>query len=209
MGEQQDRSQDQLQKLRLADQIWAKVSGKRLEARQQRREEQKSPSGTEDSSGRHRVRDEDSWEVFGLCMSAMLADVGAVRAGPSAEIPGEISPKLVRALLHLMRHRSAPLTVGSLAEGLGVSLGWASRLVDELVLNGFLNRIRRDRDRRVVHLELTQRAVETGDRLWNDREAAFVAALDEVSPSERQAIGRFLRRLTAELELRAPKANSH
>jgi DNA-binding MarR family transcriptional regulator len=170
---------------------------------------QKSPVFClEKPSEKHSVPRDESRDVFGLLVSVMAADIAAMRARLSADIPAEISPKLVPTLLHLVRRGDAPMTVGDLAEGLGVSLGWASRVADEMVSIGFLTRIRQDRDRRVVWLHLTERGTEIGERLWRDREGAIVAALDEVSPNERQAISRFLRRLTAELELHTSQADS-
>ena len=151
------------------------------------------------------VRREESWEMFGLFVNAILADVAVARAGPPSDVAVNISPKLVRALLYLAQHGGRALTVGELAEGVGVSLGWASRVADELVAAGLLERVRDDRDRRVVQLRLTPRATLISSRLWSDREEAIVAALSEVFPEERQVIARFLRRLTAELETHAAK----
>ena len=151
-------------------------------------------------SQRFPVRDEESWEMFGLFINAILADVAVTRAGPPAGVPAKISPKLVRALLYLAQHGGCSMTVSELAEGMGVSLGWASRVADELVEAGLLNRVRDGRDRRIVQLRLTERAAAINSRLWSDREGSIVAALSEAAPDERQAIARFLRRLTAELE---------
>ena len=157
----------------------------------------------ETSSPKFPVRDEESWEMFGLFINAILADVAVTRAGPPAGVPAKISPKLVRALLYLAQHGGSAMTVSELAEGMGVSLGWASRVADELVEAGLLSRVRDGRDRRVVQLRLTERATAINSRLWSDREGSIVAALSEAAPDERQAIARFLRRLTTELERHA------
>jgi DNA-binding MarR family transcriptional regulator len=158
------------------------------------------------SSPKFPVRREESWEMFGLFVNAMLADVAVTRAGPPSDVPLTISPKLVRALLYLAQHGGRAMTVGELAEGVGVSLGWASRVADELVSIGLLERIRDEHDRRVVQLQLTPRATVISARLWSDREEAIVAALSEVFPEERQVIARFLRKLTTELELHSSKS---
>jgi DNA-binding MarR family transcriptional regulator len=152
------------------------------------------------------VRRDESWEMFGLFMNAILADAAVTRRRPTAEVPREISPKLVRALLYLAQHGGRALTVGELAEGIGVSLGWASRVADELVSLGLLERVRNENDRRVVQLQMTPGAAAVSGRLWSDREAAIVSALSEVSPEERPLIARFLRKLTAELEMHAAKS---
>lgn len=144
------------------------------------------------------VQRNDSREIVGLFLDVFVAGAAAIRSKPG-DIQAELSPKLVRALLYLVRHGGSETTVGSLADGLGVSLGWASRVADELVAIGFLTRIRDSRDRRIVRLELSERAKEAGNKLWAARERAVTAALSEVSPSEGQAIVRFLRRFVAEL----------
>lgn len=143
----------------------------------------------------------ESWEIVGLLMDVFVADAAAIRTNPQPDVHTELSPKLVRALLYLVQHGGTQMTVGSLADGLGVSLGWASRVADQLVSMGLLNRIRDLRDRRIVQLRLSERAKQVGDRLWAAREGAVTASLSEISVSERQAIVRFLRRFVAELNL--------
>lgn len=152
------------------------------------------------------VRRDESWEMFGLFMDAILADLAVTRMGPPADLPRRISPKLARALFYLAQHGGCATTVGELAEGVGVSLGWASRVADELVSIGLLERIRNENDRRVVQLQLTPTATAINGRLWNEREGAITAALSEVSPEQRPLIARFLRKLAVELETQASKA---
>lgn len=147
--------------------------------------------------------------MFGLFVNAILADVAVTRAGPPSDMPVTVSPKLVRALLYLAQHGGRAMTVGELAEGVGVSLGWASRVADELVSIGLLERVRDDRDRRVVQLQLTPSATLISGRLWSDREDAIVAALSEIFPEERPVIARFLRRLATELESHASKVSAN
>jgi DNA-binding MarR family transcriptional regulator len=152
------------------------------------------------------VRRDESWEMFGLFMDAILADLAVTRMGPPSDLPRKISPKLARALFYLAQHGGCATTVGELADGVGVSLGWASRVADELVSIGLLERIRNEHDRRVVQLQLTPGATAINGRLWNDREGAITTALSEVSPEERPVIARFLRKLATELETQASKA---
>jgi DNA-binding MarR family transcriptional regulator len=167
----------------------------------------RKPSGV--PSEKFSVRRDESWEMFGLFMNAILADAAVTRRRPAAEVPREISPKLVRALLYLAQHGGRAMTVGELAEGIGVSLGWASRVADELVSLGLIERVRNENDRRVVQLQMTPGAAAVSGRLWSDREGAIVSALSEVSPEERPLIARFLRKLTAELEMHAAKSSAN
>lgn len=234
MGEQQQHSAEQVvQKLRAADQMVAqglavstvarklgiteqtyqqwRTQGGAMVPRQRTavpKETLKNPTPSAVAAGKFPVRREESWEMFGLFVNAILADVAVARAVPPSEGPA-ISPKLVRALLYLAQHGGRAMTVGELAEGVGVSLGWASRVADELVAAGLLERVRDDRDRRVVQLQLTAQATVVSSRLWSDREEAIVAALSEVFPEERPVIARFLRRLTTELEMHASKSPNH
>lgn len=151
------------------------------------------------------VRRDESWEMFGLFMDAILADLAVTRMGPPSDVPRRISPKLARALFYLAQHGGCATTVGELAEGVGVSLGWASRVADELVSIGLLERVRNENDRRVVQLQLTPSATAINSRLWNEREGAITTALSEVSPEQRPVIARFLRKLAAELETQVSK----
>lgn len=151
-------------------------------------------------TGGFSVRRDESSEIFGLFLSAMEAGVAAMRTDLSLDTTVEFPAKLVRVLLFLLQHRGTAVAVGDLAEGLRVSLGWASRVADELALLGFVNRVRSERDRRVVHLELTEKAIKVAERLWSDHEAAIAAALGDLFPNERATVARFLRRLRTELE---------
>jgi DNA-binding MarR family transcriptional regulator len=178
-----------------------------------KKDSEHSGAGAMPASERNRAKDftvqrNESWEIVGLFMDVFVADAAAIRSKSPRDIQTELSPKLVRALLYLIQHGGTETTVGSLADGLGVSLGWASRVADELVSIGFLDRTRDERDRRIVQLQLSERAKKAGDQLWAAREGVVTAALNEVSPSERQAIVRFLRRYITELDAHGSKAGA-
>lgn len=149
-------------------------------------------------AGSFPVGHDETCEILRLFVSAMAANVAAARGRPLPDVSGTIAPKLVRALQYLSQQDGVATKVGDLAEGLQVSLGWASRVADELASFGFLKRVRNEHDRRIVRLELTEKAAEIGRRLLSDREATIVAALADLGPGERHAIANFLRRLGAE-----------
>lgn len=153
--------------------------------------------------GPHAVSREESWGMFSLLLDLVLADMAVTRAGPPAGVPPKLPPKLIRALLYMGQQADRAVTVGELAEGLGVSLGWASRIADDLATAGLLDRDRDEQDRRVVQLKMTSTAISISNRLWTDREGAIQAALEEVPPEKRPALGRFMERLTQELERHA------
>ena len=145
------------------------------------------------------VGQDEAWAMFGLLLNFILADVAVTRSCSPVGAPPGFSPKLTRALLYL-EQASGPMTVGELAEGLGISLGWASRIADDLATSGLIDRDRNEQDRRVVQLKLTKGARDIADRLWTDRQGAIVSALERVPPGERDVLARFVERLTEELE---------
>lgn len=145
------------------------------------------------------VSREESFEMFGLLLNFVMADLAVTRAGPPVGAPPGFSPKLSRALLFLSQ-ASRPVTVGELAEGLGISLGWASRIADDLATSGLVDRDRDEQDRRVVQIKLTAQARAVSDRLWADRQGAIVAALEQVPAAQRDTVAGFVGRVTEELE---------
>lgn len=134
----------------------------------------------------------------GVGAAQMRADAGeppAARDGSatttsSASGPG--SAHLIRAAIHI--HDAGPQTIGGLAQGLGISQGWASRVVDALEQAGYVVRQRDVDDRRVVRVHLTPMAVERVERAHHWRGGAVEAALGGMGPQERAAVRLFLRR---------------
>jgi DNA-binding MarR family transcriptional regulator len=119
--------------------------------------------------------------------TARDGSVAAMRpaAGPS-------SAHVIRAAIHI--HEEGPQTIGQLARGLGISQGWASRVVDELERAGYVERERDPADRRVVRVRLTPMAVERVERAYRWRGGAVEAALTGMESRERAAVADFLRR---------------
>jgi len=115
---------------------------------------------------------------------------------PDAGVPGRhggpISSHVIRAAIYIYGH--GPQTIGQLAAGLGVSQGWASRIVDEMERAGYVERERDPVDRRVVRARLVPAAVERVELAYRWRGDAVEAALEGMSPDERTAVAEFLRR---------------
>ena len=114
-----------------------------------------------------------------------------------------MSPHAVRAAIHLTMAETE--TVGELAHGLGVSVGWASRIANEMERGGHLVREREADDRRVVRLTLSPEARRLIRAYYAWRGQAVERALAELDSGERDAVRRFLRRVAEELE-RGPVA---
>ncbi len=134
--------------------------------------------------------------------------VRALEAARQSRVPGTpspppMSPHAVRAAIHLAMVESE--TVGELARGLGVSVGWASRIANEMEHSGHVVRERETEDRRVVHLSLSAEAQELIGAFYAWRGEAVERALAGLGPGEREAVQAFLRRVAEELE-RGPEA---
>jgi DNA-binding MarR family transcriptional regulator len=113
--------------------------------------------------------------------------VEAVASGPP------MSAHAVRAAIHVYQHGER--TVGQLASGLGISYGWASRVVEELEAAHYIVRERDASDRRVVRVRLDEAAFEQVERAYAWRGEAVWHALEPLSDGERAAIRLFLRRV--------------
>jgi DNA-binding MarR family transcriptional regulator len=129
------------------------------------------------------------------------------RSGAAAR-PGStqphVSPHAIRAAIHLYQH--GELTVGQLGRDLGISRGWASRVVEELELAGYLERERRLDDRRVVKIRLRPASIEEVERAYRWRGDAVEAALAPFDDAERAVIQLFLRRVVDEMRVAAAAA---
>jgi DNA-binding MarR family transcriptional regulator len=118
-------------------------------------------------------------------------------ADGAAVAPAPLSSHVIRAAIHI--YGNGPQTIGQLAAGLGVSQGWASRVVDEMERAGYVARERDPGDRRVVRVSLVPAAVERVEKAYRWRGDAVEAALQDLSPAERTAVATFLRRFVDEV----------
>jgi DNA-binding MarR family transcriptional regulator len=121
---------------------------------------------------------------------------GAFTAHRGAGGPGggsnPLASHVIRAAIFVYTH--GPQTMGQLAAGLGISQGWASRVLDEMERAGYLERQRDPDDRRVVRVSLVPAAVERVERAYRWRGDAVESALEGMSPEERGAVRTFLLR---------------
>ena len=108
-----------------------------------------------------------------------------------------LSPHAVRAAIHI--HQLGEQSIGQLAAGLGISYGWASRVVDELEASKYVVRERDPRDHRVVRIRLDPAAVRGVERAYRWRQQDVFEALQPLSEGEREAVRKFLRTITDRL----------
>jgi DNA-binding MarR family transcriptional regulator len=96
--------------------------------------------------------------------------------------------------------QSEPITMGDLSRILGVPFSTATRTVDWLVENGYVQRLADPEDRRVVRVELT----EAGKELSRAMNTLFLESAEQVlhnfSLDERKELGRLLGKLADNLE---------
>jgi DNA-binding MarR family transcriptional regulator len=116
------------------------------------------------------------------------------REGAHAKTSGDVSTHAVRAAMHV--HQHGERTVGQLASGMGISYGWASRVVDELEAAGYLIRERDSADRRIVRVRLNPAMRAEVERAYRWRGRAVEEALEPLGETEREAVRLFLRRVT-------------
>ncbi|MBI2886706.1 MAG: MarR family transcriptional regulator [Chloroflexi bacterium] len=122
----------------------------------------------------------------------------ALRAGLSG---GEGRPRLsvAQAQALLQVGQEGPMTMGELADKLGVSQPAATELVNRLVEAGRLERASRAEDRRKVVIQLTPQAQEIAAGALAERRAAVASVLDQLSAFERRSFLRGLRLLAETL----------
>jgi DNA-binding MarR family transcriptional regulator len=96
--------------------------------------------------------------------------------------------------------QSVPITMGDLSRILGVPFSTATRTVDWLVNNGYVQRLADPEDRRVVRVELTG----VGKELYRAMNDLLLQSTEQVlrnfSMDERKELGRLLGKLVDTLE---------
>lgn len=97
-------------------------------------------------------------------------------------------------VLHVLS-RCGRVSAGELADILGVSAPTVSDLVERMASMGLVQRERGQTDRRVVHLSLTPAGEETLRRVRQEHWAFLRELLEDMSPPDRDALGRGLRAL--------------
>jgi DNA-binding MarR family transcriptional regulator len=104
-------------------------------------------------------------------------------------------------LLHHLDDAPAELTLKQGAEAVHVSLPAASRLVDDLVRRGFVERNEDAADRRMKRIRLTDQGRQAIARLNAARLTGVENFVARLSADERQALGQLLDRLLARPEI--------
>lgn len=154
----------------------------------------------------NRALSEDALETSKLVIELLHT----VQSGPASGGSGHdgvastaVSPHAVRASIHLYQHGQR--TIGELASGLGISLGWASRVVSELETTGLAVRETDPQDRRVTRVKLSPAAMAMVEDTYRWRGDAIERALGGLDAEGRAAVQEFLRRTIAEFQAASTK----
>ncbi|MEN8229355.1 MAG: MarR family transcriptional regulator [Bacteroidota bacterium] len=82
-----------------------------------------------------------------------------------------------------------------LAENMGLSLSRISRIVDKMVVKGYLLRSTSDKDRRAIHLELSSEGIKLMEKILAYRSACELKIIKNVSAKELELIKKSLGKL--------------
>jgi DNA-binding MarR family transcriptional regulator len=116
----------------------------------------------------------------------------------TARCAAGLTTQQANACLYLIERDG--VTVRELAEGMGVTAGWASRLVDDLVEAGHVLRERDAADRRNVRLNLAPSTRDEMIQMAELRNSAVERALAELSNDEVETFTGVLARIADEFE---------
>lgn len=117
-----------------------------------------------------------------------------------------LGPRHVAALAVIARDEG--LSVGDLAERLGVSLTAASLMASELNMSTLVERVEDQTDRRRTLIYVAERWRPWVRDWLDDRARPLRAALDRLEPARREALAAGLTALAEELEAAAPAATT-
>lgn len=95
-----------------------------------------------------------------------------------------ITPPQLGVLFHL--DKCGPMTMKDLSEMMGLTHGAATGLVDRVLKQGLINRVRLESDRRVVQVSITSQGQELLERIARRRHAILRNIMQELSREDRQ-----------------------
>lgn len=108
-----------------------------------------------------------------------------------------VKPNEIAALGYLFI--DGPVTVSELASELGITSASATEMVDRLDNAGFAQRQPHPTDRRKRLVGLTPDGVQAADAYYHDLGTQLHAMYSTLTPSQRDGVGEFLRRVVADL----------
>ncbi len=116
----------------------------------------------------------------------------------------QLTPPQIHALLWL--GHDGPLTMGEIGQRVGVTEKTVTGLVDRLEKQGYVERVRDARDRRVVRAQLTPKGAEVHRELDRHIHEKLATMLTYLDAGDRKALYRILEKLFQRLEAEASAA---
>lgn len=109
---------------------------------------------------------------------------------------------------HSLEHlqTSGALTMGQLAGKLYLDVSTMTRVVDNLVAKGLVNRASDQQDRRVIRVELTAEGVDRVVQVQGKLIAEYQAVLEKITPDGREAVILGLQHMLAAFQARSYQA---
>ncbi len=136
-------------------------------------------------------------------MRASRVLVGVIAASVE-EVGSAVTVPQLRVLVMAADH--SPLTLGNVAEGLGVHPSNATRTCDRLVGAGLLNRRDDPHDRRQLQLTLTRKGTRMVESVLEHRRAAIERVMVQMDPTAATLLGAGLQEFVAAAGERADAA---
>ena len=159
------------------------------------------PSEATPATGSRRTTGSQELEIARLVLELIhlgYREGGAGESRPGhVEGAGELSRQARRAAIQI--YVAGGLTMGELAAKSGMTPGWASRVVEELVAVGYVERLPDPNDRRIIRVNLTPESARAVEQAYSSRNKSIERALDGMDEREREAVRTFLTCLNAEL----------
>jgi DNA-binding MarR family transcriptional regulator len=122
--------------------------------------------------------------------------------GHEFAVEHRLHPTDMRALVAIMdaARSGQTMTPGRLGDELNLTSPSVTALVDRLERQGHLRRVRDQRDRRRVTLEIEPRALALGAEFFGPLNRELLAAMDAFSDADLEVAGRFLQAMTEVIE---------
>ncbi|WP_068672111.1 MarR family winged helix-turn-helix transcriptional regulator [Oceanobacillus sp. Castelsardo] len=96
--------------------------------------------------------------------------------------------------------QSGPKKMSELADSLHVTAGAVTTASNQLIEQGYISRIRDEKDRRVVHLELTEKGRETLNELQNKGRKIMKLVFNDISDTDLRMMNAIFKQATINID---------
>ena len=96
--------------------------------------------------------------------------------------------------------QNGPLKMSELANSLHITAGAVTTASNILIENGYISRLRNEQDRRVVHLDLTDKGSKILNELQNEGREMMNLVFDDISETELETIQKVYKEATINID---------